>query len=176
MIETHAFGNFVPKTTKYLILGSFTAKEAFDEQKKAAYIWFYSNGGRNQFWPILEEVYGISLQTKKDMTNLLGGLGMAMADIIYQCERRRGSNLDVNLTNFVYNTKAISIILKKHPIQKVFFTSRFVEKRFNQIFKEIATRHTEIEFVGLPSPSPRYAAMRLNDKIKIYKQLLPKAS
>lgn len=28
MIETHPFGNFVPADAKYLILGSFTGKEA----------------------------------------------------------------------------------------------------------------------------------------------------
>lgn len=55
MIETHPFGCFVPPGAKYLILGSFTTKEAFNADKEK-YVWFYSNGGRNNFWPILEEV------------------------------------------------------------------------------------------------------------------------
>jgi hypothetical protein len=33
MIEAHAFGNFVPPQTKYLILGSFTGKEAVQGRK-----------------------------------------------------------------------------------------------------------------------------------------------
>jgi len=50
MIEVHPFGDFVPRNTQYLLLGSFTTKPSDD------YPWFYANG-RNYFWPILEEVY-----------------------------------------------------------------------------------------------------------------------
>ncbi len=88
MIETHPFGSFVPKEAKYLILGSFTTKVAFNNKRRAQYKWFYANGGRNQFWPILESVYKVNLQTRKDMRNLLTKRHFAIADIIYKCERK----------------------------------------------------------------------------------------
>ena len=66
MIETHPFGSFVPAGAKYLILGSFTGKQAvrgtaFTDEN---YDWFYGVK-RNQFWPILEEVYGCRLRDKQ---------------------------------------------------------------------------------------------------------------
>ncbi|MCK9368603.1 hypothetical protein M0R04_01360 [Candidatus Dojkabacteria bacterium] len=174
MIETHPFGSFVPKQVKYLLLGSFTTKEAFDDKKKDDYVWFYSNGGRNQFWPILEEVYGTQLKTRKQMENLFTSLGMALADIIYQCERKKSSNLDINLTNIVYAIDDITEILKKHDISKIFFTSKYVEKRFKSVFKSVLATYSNIKLISLPSPSPRYASMTKNQKTQSYKTLLPK--
>src|SRR5260221_6026533 len=143
MIEVHPFGSFVPKNSKYLLLGSFTTKEAFDEKKKEAYKWFYSNGGRNQFWPILSVVYKTNLQTRYEMQELLIALRMAMADIIYSCERRKNSNLDVNLINLVYAIDDITEILDKNPITKIFFTSRFVETKFRRLFKDVINRRPD---------------------------------
>ena len=175
MIETHAFGNFVPQNAKYLILGSFTGKQAVrgTPDTDISYDWFYGTP-RNQFWPILEEVYGIELRNKLIKQELFTKLGFAIADIIYQCERREGSNLDTNLGNIVYNKEVITDILESEHIGKIFFTSRFVERRFKRIFKDIINRHPEIELITLPSPSPRYAKMSKEQKISRYKELLPK--
>lgn len=174
MIEIHPFGSFVPPKAKYLLLGSFTTKEAFDDKKKAAYVWFYSNGGRNQFWPILQEIYGIKLQTRVEMQQLFTDLHMALADIIYQCERKKTSNLDINLTNIVYALDDITKILKENKIEKIFFSSRFVENTFRRVFKHVISQYPEIELITLPSPSPRYAQMTKIEKVKRYKELLPK--
>ena len=163
MIETHPFGNFVPKKAKYLILGSFTGRQSYD--------WFYGTKV-NQFWPIFEGVYGIPLKTKADKQHLFARLGIAMADIIYQCERAQGTNKDNNLINIVYNTRGIEEILAKNKIAKIFFSSRFVEGQFKKVFKGIKLGGTEL--ITLPSPSPRYAAMKLADKIRKYRELLPR--
>ena len=84
MIETHAFGNFIPLNAKYLILGSFTGRQAVKGNSATddSYDWFYATK-RNQFWPILEEVYGIELRNKLSRQELFTKLGIAMADIIY---------------------------------------------------------------------------------------------
>lgn len=174
MIETHPFGVFAPPSAKYLILGSFTTKEAYDANKKEAYAWFYSNGGRNQFWPILEEIYGTRLQTREEMQKLFTKLSVALADIICQCERRKSSNLDINLTNIVYAVEDITNILENNPITKIFFTSRFVMKEYKKRFKNLIDKYPHIELVTLPSPSPRYAAMSKEEKIKRYSQIFPK--
>lgn len=175
MIETHPFGVFAPKNAKYLFLGSFTTKEAYNGKKKS-YVWFYANGGRNQFWPMLEEVYGVKLKKRSEMQRLLRNLNFAMADIIYQCERQRGSNLDVNLTNIVYAIDDIADLLRNKPISKIFFTSRFVENKFRSVFKELIGQYPGVKLVTLPSPSPRYAAMTRVEKITKYRQLLPRLS
>lgn len=149
------------------MLGSFVSKPS------NPYEWFYANG-RNQFWPILEEVYCSKFDTKEKQQNLFIQLEMALADIILSCERRNNSNLDINLFNIVYNTQAIKDILNKNKIKKVFFTSRHVENLFGKVFKDISQGASKIGLICLPSPSPRYAAMSKTEKITRYKQLLPK--
>ena len=167
MIETHPFGNFVPKKIKYLMLGSFVSKPS------NPYEWFYANG-RNQFWPIMEEVYGSKFDTKQKQQKLFVSLEMALADIILSCERRKNSNLYVNLFNIVYNTQAIKEIITKHHLIKIFFTSRRVENLFRKHFGDVIQQHTNMKLVCLPSPSPRYATMSKMQKINYYKRLLPK--
>lgn len=76
MIEIHPFGNFVPQNARYLILGSFTGKQ------EDGYDWFYCSK-RNQFWPILEVVYGIKLQNKTEKQKLFNRLGVAITDTDY---------------------------------------------------------------------------------------------
>ena len=166
MIEIHPFGNFVPKNIRYLMLGSFVTKPS------NPYEWFYANG-RNQFWPIMREVYGFDFKTKEQQQNLFTKLEMALSDIILSCERRKNSNLDMNLFNIVYNEKALKTIINDNAVEKIFFTSRHVEKLFRKQFREVIEKCPEIELVTLPSPSPRYAAMSKVDKIARYKEVLP---
>ena len=165
-VETHPFGDFVPKETIYLMLGSFVTKPS------NPYEWFYANG-RNQFWPIMSEVYGTSFDTKGKQQQLFTDLKMALSDIILSCQRKLNSNLDINLINIVYNTPAIKTIIAKNKITKIFFTSRHVENLFAKEFKDIQPELANVELVCLPSPSPRYASVSKVEKIKIYKQLLP---
>jgi hypoxanthine-DNA glycosylase len=177
MIETHPFGIFTPPNARYLILGSFTGREAIRGSNNfdPAYDWFYGTK-KNQFWPIVERVYGVILPSKQVKQELFTKIKIAMADIIFQCERRDGSNLDTNLINICYNTNAIGEILDKNPIEKIYFTSRFVEKKFNKEFENEIYRHPQIMLLYLPSPSPRYARMSIENKIKQYAELLPEFS
>lgn len=169
MIETHPFGNFVPQNIKYLLLGSFTSKSATIGTN---YDWFYSNG-RNQFWPIIREVYKSPLETKEEKQNLFELLGIGIADIIYQCERRDGNSLDMNLVNIVLNPELESI-LEKSNLEKILFSSRYVEKLYRKNFKKLVESFPNIELTTLPSPSPRYAAVSRQEKIVIYSSILPK--
>ena len=172
-IETHPFGAFAPESgARYLILGSFSAKEAA-AGTESGYDWFYAVK-RNQFWPILEAVYGGDLGLKQSKVQLFETLHIAIADIIYQCERTSHSSLDSVLTNIVYATAAIATILDHHPIGTIFFTSRFTETRFRREFKDVIGRHPSIELVTLPSPSPRYARMSMSQKVERYRELLPR--
>lgn len=167
MIETHAFGVFVPANAKYLLLGSFPANIS-----GKAPDWFYGSKV-NQFWPIVEKVYGVTLPDKTRKEELFTKLEIAITDIIYQCERRDGTNLDANFINFVYHTSAIRKILTKNKIKKIFFSSRFVEKEYKRKLKELVEEFPNIELITLPSPSPRYAAMSRDEKIKKYKEVFP---
>lgn len=137
------------------------------------YEWFYANK-RNQFWSILESVYTVRLPSVKEKQELFTHLKLAITDIILSCERKSNNNLDMNLTNIVYNTKAITDIILNNKIKAIFFTSRFTEKLFKRQFKTIIRRYPDIDLITLPSPSPRYAAVSKLRKIGRYRNLLPK--
>lgn len=174
MIETHVFGEFVPKNARYLILGSFPVKQSVrGKNYDKSYDFFYSIP-RNQFWPILETIYKTELKTKQQKTKFLTKFNFAMADIILQCERAKGSNLDANLTNFRFNTSAVKKIINNKSIKVIYFTSRFVEKKFKQLFKKFTKDYPNVKLITLPSPSPRYVLISREEKIKLYKKLLPK--
>lgn len=167
MAEIHPFGNFIPKNCKYLFLGSFTGKNV------EGYDWFYGNK-RNQFWSIMQKVFKRELSTKSAKQALFKDLEMAITDTILSCERENNSNLDKNLKNIVLNIEAVNKIIFENQIKTIYFSSRFAEKLFKKYFKNIILKFTNLNFITLPSPSPRYAAMSKLGKIARYKELLPR--
>lgn len=165
-IEAHPFEPFVPSNATILILGSFPGKE-HTQSKAGEEAWYYG-AKRNQFWKILSAVYGRDLSNVVSKKNLFEKYGIAITDIFLELKRLEDSNLDTNLEIVKYNDTAIQQILDKHQIKSIFFTSKFVENHFKKRFPSI--------LIGeyLPSPSPRYARLTLEQKIEKYKNMLPK--
>ena len=170
MIETHPFEPFVPQSAKYLILGSFIALK---KPEDTFYDWYYSSK-RNQFWKIIEKVYDVHLPDKKSKQKLFSELKIAVSDIICQCERKEKNSLDTSLTNCIYNTSVLAKLLRENPFEKIFFTSRFVEKEFKKHFRKLISKYPKIELITLPSPSPRYAKLSLEEKVRIFSKVLPR--
>ena len=168
MLETHPFPPFIPPHARYLLLGSFIARKF----GQSSYDWYYSNG-RNQFWNILEAVYHCELDTISLRKELFIKLSLGVTDLIYQCDRKLQNSADTSLVNCTYNTRAIEDVFKLNSLKKVYFTSKFVERTFKKVFKHLVTDFPDVEFVALPSPSPRYAAMSKTQKAIKYSRLLP---
>jgi len=166
-IEYHQFEPFIPPKCKYLLLGSFTAASLGNDPN---YDWYYGSK-RNQFWELLRQVYSDPLAYTTAKKALFTRLNLGIADIILSCERKLGNSLDANLTNIVINPQLESL-LQTGSIRTVFFSSRFVENLFRKHFKHL----TAYQLVTLPSPSPRYARLSKQEKVTIYRQLLPPLS
>jgi len=165
MIEKHPFEPFVPEQSEILILGSFPGKESTQEKRDDD--WFYG-ANRNQFWKIIELVYERELKNKENKQTLFKNLKIAITDIIASCEREENKNSDKNLFNKKYNGE-IEKILSKHRIKKILFTSKIVYLEFLENFN----KPKNIELIVLPSPSPIYRRLSLQDKTKEYKKHLP---
>ena len=165
VVETHPFEAFIPVNIRCLIVGSFPGREQTQIEPDETH-WFYG-APRNQFWKILELVYKRELKNRKEKQQLFEKAGIAITDIIKSCIRTEGTNLDENLQITEYNKEEIEKILKQYQ-PKVLFTSRFVEKEFKRLFPGYST--TDI----LPSPSPRYFRLGIQDKARIYEAKLPK--
>ena len=163
-IEKHPFTAFIPSKVNCLILGSFPGREQTLEDPKPNE-WFYG-AKRNQFWLIMEQVYNRRLPDRQAKQQLFEEAGIAITDIIRVCRRKEGTNMDENLDVLECNEVEVSGILGIHK-PRVLFTSRFVEKLFKKLFPDYS--NTDI----LPSPSPRYLRLRVEDKASIYKEKLP---
>ena len=164
LFEVHPFEAFIPKNIKCLIVGSFPGKEQ-TQCELDDHQWFYG-APRNQFWKILQLVYQKDLGVRKEKQELFEEHGIGITDVIKSCIRKNGTNLDENLDIKEYNKETLQSILNKHH-PKVLFTSRFVEKEFRKLFPGYT--NTDI----LPSPSPRYFKLSIEDKARIYKEKLP---
>ena len=164
-IETHPHKLFVPHGASVLILGTFPGKN--NVQVAGRDEWFYSSK-RNQFWTILSGVYGEELKTNADKKDLFTRKGIAIGDIFLKIRRKENNNSDTSLEVIEYNDKEIEKALQEHTFQAIYTTSQFVEKEFKKLF----SNYKNIE--ALPSPSPRYARMNLEEKIAFYKKKLPK--
>ncbi len=164
-IEHHPFAPFLPARVSGLILGSFPGKE----QSRGSLgddAWFYG-APLNQFWRIMALAYGRELNTKKEKQQLLEEARLGITDIFQSVIRTLGNNLDENLEVVSYNWEAIEQILRaSRPM--VFCTSRYVEKEFRKRFPAYPAVDV------LPSPSPRYFKLTVEQKAAIYRQKLPK--
>ena len=164
IVEHHPFPAFLPQKMKCLVLGSFPGKE----QTKGGLnenAWFYG-APLNQLWRILEKTYNRELKTKEAKQKLFQEAGIGITDIFKSVIRTAGNNLDDNLQIVEYNKEEIRKILQAYRPQ-VLCTSRFVEKEFKKMFP---TYPVDV----LPSPSPRYFKLTIEQKAEIYKQKLPK--
>lgn len=162
--ETHPFDAFVPDNALILILGSFPGKE-FTQGKRSQEDWYYG-AERNKFWTIISAVYKINIKNKEEKQNLLKIKRIAITDILSEVIRNDNNNLDSNLSIIKNNKEQIANIIEHTKINSVFCTSRFVEKEFKKMFPEMKN----VEY--LPSPSPRNARMKLEDKINYYRKKL----
>lgn len=165
MREDHPFDPFIPELSQVLILGSFPGKES--TQAKRENDWFYG-ANRNQFWKIIELVYDLKLSEKKEKQQLFEKAKIGITDILKACERKDNSNSDKNLINKIYNTEILNIV-KVNPIKRILFTSKNVFKEFKANFRE----PEGVELFVLPSPSPIYRRLSLQDKASEYKKYLP---
>lgn len=163
-VEQHAFPAFVPPRINCLILGSFPGKEQTRGQSDAE-AWFYG-APLNQFWRILQAAYGMELKTKAHKEDLFRKAGIGITDIFRSVIRTAGSNLDDNLQIIEYNKDELARILQNFR-PSVLCTSRFVEKEFRKMFPA----YTAVDV--LPSPSPRYFNLTIEQKAEVYKKKLP---
>jgi hypoxanthine-DNA glycosylase len=164
-IETHPFKAFIPENVIAIIVGSFPGREV-THRILSEDEWFYGSK-RNQFWKIISGAYETDLPTKMQKENLFKKHGIGIVDIFLKVKRKADNNMDSNLEIVELNDKAIKIVLQNPNIKSIFFTSKFVEKAFMKMFPETTIGEC------LPSPSPRYARMSLQEKINYYKLKLP---
>jgi len=148
----HPFNPIIDKDSKVLILGSFPSIQSFKNS-------FYYGHPQNQFWKILAKLFDEeepkSIEKKKEF---LQRHNIALWDMVAGCERE--SSLDSSLKNIKVND--IAKLLQNYPnIEALFFTGKKALHLYQRNFDSL-----NIPIYYLPSPSPAYRTMSLEEKIK----------
>ncbi|WP_457598578.1 DNA-deoxyinosine glycosylase [Hydrogenimonas sp.] len=154
----HPFDPIIDEGSKILILGSFPSLKSFDNN-------FYYAHPRNQFWPILSRIFDRPAKTVEERYALLKESRIALWDVIKSCER--SNSADSNLRSCVPND--IPALLHRYPnISALLFTGKKAESLYRRYFGESAGLPLSL----LPSPSPAYAAMGFDAKVKRWREIL----
>lgn len=137
MLEHHPYGIFIPKGTTSMIIGSFPIAK-FSNPKRSHEIKphefeFYFGGEKNLLWRLLAEVFQKKLENREDIIKMLKEQHLGVGDVITSCRRKEGGSSDSDLYDIRWNHELIGE-LKKRKIQKLYFTSRQVEKWFERLF------------------------------------------
>lgn len=154
----HPFDAIVDKHSKVLILGSFPSIKSFEQN-------FYYAHPRNLFWPIMEELFGVTLKSNEEKRAFALEKGIALWDTYASLKRGEGNSSDSNLKELQVND--FDAFLKKYPnITHLFFTGQKAYQGYMKHFKDI-----KIETTLLPSTSPAHAAMKKEEKLERYKAI-----
>lgn len=156
MREIHPYGNFIPKGCRYLIIGSFPIGKFSDPRRKHEIkeneFEFFFGGEKNLLWRLIVDTFGVKLNSREEIVKLLTKEHIGVGDVIHSCVRREGRASDKDLLDIEWNTGLIDII-RKQKIEKLYFTSKGVERWFYRLFPEAR----EIKAVTLISPSAQSA-------------------
>lgn len=161
-----SFEPIVVCAPKLLILGSMPSVKSLEKFQ-------YYGHPRNQFWPILAELFEEDLDHPGDDSSyafkvaLAKEKGLAIWDVLGSCERE--GSLDSNIKNEAPNP--IEDFLDKYPsIQVIIFNGGKAETSFKKHFKGLYKSGT-YTFIKMPSTSPAYT-MKFEDKLKAWESIL----
>lgn len=155
----HPFDPVIDHHTRVLFLGSFPSIASFERS-------FYYAHPRNAFWPIIETIFSVKLESNEAKKAFCLARGIGLWDVIAACERRNSS--DSNLRNCIPND--FEKLLRDYPgIKAIGCTGKKSFDLFRKCYKEIGA-----EVVQLPSTSPAHAAMKREEKEEIYRGFLRK--
>lgn len=153
----HPFPPLLDQNTRILFLGSFPSIASFEQA-------FYYAHPRNAFWPILEAIFDVQLETNEAKKAFCFEQGIGLWDVIGSCERSNSS--DTNLKNCIPND--FEKLLREYPnIQAFAFTGKKSHDLYMKFFKDL-----QVEKVLLPSTSPAHAAMTFEEKKELYEKFI----
>ena len=142
--------------TRVLILGTFPSPLSREKGE------YYGNP-RNQFWRIMFGIFDTPYSDDYGQKKaLLYRNGVAVWDVIAQCEASGAP--DSTIKNPIYNVSLPEFILS-HGIKKVFFNG-------NNAYVFFKRGIGGIEKTVLPSTSPAYAAMRFEEKLRLWREAM----
>lgn len=154
------------KTARVLILGSIPGKKSLEEQQ------YYAHS-QNQFWEIMDEIFGASrnLSYPARLKRLCDSQ-IALWDVVYRCERKGSLDHDIDLKTVMPNNfqKLFQVCPRIHS---VFFNGKKAEVLFRRfVLPNLDHLTKQLPFKTLPSTSPAHASLTKIQKRKIWEEEL----
>ncbi|GKT12312.1 MAG: double-stranded uracil-DNA glycosylase [Thiomicrorhabdus sp.] len=169
------FPPIIPKTPKILILGTMPSVVSIEEA-------FYYAHPRNAFWPMIAsllnnsefQVGGVdqtakSLNTVKEKKEACNILGIYLWDVLQACERKGSLDSEIKLPQ----ANDFSLVFREYPsIKTVAFNGQAAQKLFKKEVLKLQDLPDDLTYITLPSTSPAYAAITLEDKRLFWQEKL----
>ena len=163
MSDIDGFAPIVSGNASVLILGTMPSEASLSRQQ-------YYGHPRNVFWPVMSSLFGsdpeLSYQRRKEV---LKENGIAVWDVLQSCNRLGSSDSNIKLATIKTNDFA-GFFAKYGSITQIFFNGRMAEKLYlKRILPTLNHRFSYLVYQSLPSTSPAYAVLKLEQKIEAWK-------
>jgi hypoxanthine-DNA glycosylase len=146
-----------------LIVGTIPSEASLLKQQ-------YYGHARNAFWPIMGVLFGFNAglcyQRRKEM---LVENGIAVWDVLQSCNRLGSLDANIKLATIVTNDFA-GFFTGHTGITRVFFNGKMAEKLYQKrILPTLSPCFSYLEYQCLPSTSPAYASLKVEQKVEAWK-------
>lgn len=130
---------------------------------------FYYAHPRNAFWPIVGSMVDQKLESIESKKQACETLGIYLWDVLQACERQ--GSLDSAIQAPLANDFAA--IFQEYPsIKTVAFNGQAAQKLFKKEVLKHQNLPDDLTYITLPSTSPAYAAITLEDKRLFWQEKL----
>lgn len=159
------FAPIASQSAKILILGSMPSSTSLTKQQ-------YYGHPRNAFWPIMLALLnlpvGFDKSSYSERKQLLLQNDIAVWDVLQSCFREGSLDTAIKMDSIKLND--FYRFFKLHPtIKTVCFNGTKAETLYNKyVLADIKTSFQYIKYIKLPSTSPAYAAMSIQQKMTIW--------
>ena len=151
---------------RILILGSMPGTLSLQEQQ-------YYAQPRNAFWQIMGQLFGAGRdEPYQSRVEILKDQKIALWDVLASCYRTGSMDADIRTGDAVAND--FSAFFLAHPaVVRVFFNGATAQKFYQRlVVPALAGSDDALRYERLPSSSPANAAMRLAEKVRVWRGAL----
>ncbi len=166
MAKRHSLPPVERPDARILILGSMPGMLSLQEQQ-------YYAQPRNAFWQIMGQLYGAGRdEPYESRVEILKDQRIALWDVLASCYRPGSMDADIRTGDAVAND--FGAFFSAHPdIVQVFFNGVTAHKFYERlVVPALASRDDGLRYERLPSSSPANAAMRLVEKVRVWRGAL----
>ncbi|MEA1987727.1 MAG: DNA-deoxyinosine glycosylase [Pseudomonadota bacterium] len=162
MIHCLGFKPIVSSNPQLLVLGTMPSVESLNQA-------FYYAHPRNAFWPIMQSLVNMPINTIDDKIALVDKAGLAVWDVLESCDRQ--GSLDSAIKSPQANDFE-SFLVHYEKINTICFNGKKAEQLFKRYVLKEQKIPNHIRYIVLPSTSPANASITVEDKRLFWQEKL----